>query len=188
MVVEVNIETCLEMSLTASQYVFLNLLWQKKNNSAISIIKSDLALKESIPDLLDRGFLIKTANAFIIERKACNKIFGTAEDADFWDFFSTFPLKVTMNGATRPLRALVLNSKNALDARSKYKAKVKTKAMHRHVMACLAAEMEQKKRANNLGYMQNILTWLNQSSWQLSEYLLKNEQPKAIKRHGEGLV
>jgi len=188
MVVEVNIESCLEMSITASQYVFLNLLWQKKVNTAKSLFVKDQSLKDSIPDLLDRGFLIKTGASFVIERKACGRIFGSSEDQDFWEFFSTFPLKVSANGSTRALRALDPNSKNALDARSKYKARVKTKAMHRHVMACLNAEMEQKRRSNSLGYMQNIVTWLNQSTWQLSEYLLQNEQPKATKKHGEGLV
>jgi len=188
MVVEVNIESCLNYKISPGQYVLLNLLWQKKTNTAVELLKVDPSLKDSVKDLTDRGYILKTGASFIIERKKCNDLFGLSEDQDFWEFFNTFPLKVSSKGSTRPLRAQDPGSKNALEARSKYKARVKTKAAHRHVMACLEAEMDQKRRSNNLGYMQNILTWLNQSTWQLSEYLLKNEQPKVVEKHGEGLV
>lgn len=188
MVIEVNIESCLNYKITPGQYVLLNLLWQKKTNTATALLKDDASLRESIKDLTDRGYILKTGASFIIERKKCNELFGLSEDQDFWEFFSTFPLKVSSKGTTRPLRAQDPSSKNALEARSKYKARVKTKAAHRHVMACLEAELDQKRRSNSLGFMQNILTWLNQSTWQLSEYLLKNEQPKVIQKHGEGLV
>ena len=180
MVIEVNIDTCLDRQITVSQFAFLSLLWQKKSNTAIALIKKDAGLGASIKDLVDKGYLIASDKSYVIERKNCNALFGLTDDQDFWQFFSTFPLKVSADGTT--------SSKNAMDAKSKYKTKVKSKAMHKHVMACLNAEMEQKRRSGKLKYMQNILTWLNQNTWQLSEYLLKNEQPKAIQRHGEGLV
>ncbi len=188
MVIEVNIESCLNYEITASQYVFLNLLWQKKNNTVAAVLKNDPSLNKSIEDLKSRGYILGVSGGFIIERKKCNELFGTSDDDDFWEFYSTFPLKVGSGGSTRPLRAQDPKSKNATEARSKYKARVKSKAAHRHVMACLKAEIEQKRQAGNLGYMQNILTWLNQSTWQLSEYFLKTEQPKVIQKHGERLV
>lgn len=188
MVIEVNIETCLQEGLTASQFVFLSLLWQKKVNTALAMRKIDPDLHKSLPNLVERGYLMTTDKSFIIDRKKCNELFGVSEDSDFWEFFSTFPLKVNSKGASRALRALDPNSKNAMEARAKYKDRVKSKAMHRHVMACLNAEMEQRRRSGSLQYMQNILTWLNQRTWQMSEYLLQVEQPKVEPRHGEGLV
>lgn len=188
MIVEVNVDTCLKDNLTASQYTFLSLLWQKKVNTAIELMKIDIGLQKSLPDLLERKYLMTKDNLWIIERKKCNMLFGEREDSDFWEFFNTYPMKVSLNGSTRVLRAQDPNAKNAMEAKSKYKARVKSKAMHRHVMACLNAEMEQKRRSNKLGYMQNIITWLNQQSWQMSEYLLKNEQPKVQPKHGEKLI
>lgn len=188
MVIEVNIGSCLSYGITASQYVFLNLLWQKKNNTAVAVLKNDPNLKESIESLQSKGYIVGSGKSLIIERKKCNELFGLSDDDDFWEFYSTFPLKVGMGGSTRALRAQDPKSKNAKEARSKYKARVKSKAAHRHVMACLEAEIAQKKQAGNLVYMQNIITWLNQETWQLSEYLLKHEQPKVIQKHGEGLI
>jgi len=189
MLIEVNTETCVQNNLTPSQFVFLALLWQKETDVALEILSKDSSLKDSIKDLLDRGFLMMISNRYIIERKKCNELFGESEDSDFWEFFSTFPLKVMSNGTSRPLRAQDPNSKNALEARAKYKAKVKSKAMHKHVMACLNAELDNRKRSNKLGYMQNIITWLHQQTWQMSEYLLKSENPKYVApKHGEGLV
>lgn len=188
MIVEVDVQVCLDSKLTISEFVFLSLLWQKKANTAIELMKNDIGLQKSIPDLHKRGYLIVKDKLWIIDRKKCNLLFGKREDSDFWEFFSTYPMKVSLNGATRVLRAQDPNSKNAIEAMGKYKARVKSKAMHRHVMACLNAELEQKKRSNKLGYMQNIITWLNQQSWQMSEYLLKNEQPKVETKHGEKLI
>lgn len=189
MLIEVNTETCVQNDLTPSQFVFLALLWQKETTTALELLSKDLSLKDSIKTLLDRGFLIMIGSRYIIERKKCNELFGESEDSDFWEFFSTFPLKVTSNGTSRPLRAQDPNSKNALEARAKYKARVKSKAMHKHVMACLNAELDNKRRSGKLGFMQNIITWLHQNSWQMSEYLLKSENPKnVVPKHGEELV
>ena len=188
MLIEVNIESCMEHGITVSEYAFLQLLWQKKNKTAALYLEVDPVLKRSMPRLSDKGFIIWNGKSIMLVRPKCNEVFGLSDDTDFWEFFNTFPLKVSSNGTSRALRASDPASKNALEARSKYKARIKTKTAHRHVMACLNAELEEKVKSKKLGFMQNILTWLNQNTWQLHEYLLKSEKPKAAQKYGEGLV
>ena len=187
MLIEVNIGSCIANGITASEYCFLQLLWQRKVNTAIGYKEVDTNI--DINRLIKLGYLLYyNEKGFCIDQKKCNELFGLV-DGHFWEFYSTFPLVGGVGSKTRSLRSADPRSKNALDAKSKYSSCIKTKPAHKHVMACLRAEIQQRTQAGTLVYMQNILTWLNQRTWQLSEYLLKSEEPKNKgPKHGEGLI
>ncbi len=190
MIVEINTSKLIEEGLTSDQYVLLYLIWEKKSAVASHLLKNNQALVKSLPDLVEKKYLLKfDSSTIIIDRKKVQQLIGLKVDF-FWELFNTYPAKVFTGGSNRVLRALSHDSWDAKTCKKKYESKIKTLAKHEHVMDCLNAELNERRKRNSMEYMQQLITWINQSSWEKSEVLLESQTVNKLNgdRYGEGLI
>lgn len=187
--IEIDIDECVEVGLTPSQYCYVKLLWEKKFDLARKLWYNDPGLQKTMDDLFDLGYVLffSEDTGYSIDKKKCDELFKFNK-SNFWEIFTTYPLKVNDGaGGIRVLRAASTESKDAKMALKKYEACIKTNSAHKKVLACLELELENKKKSSSLSYMQLLSTWINQRTWEKYEVLLEEEKPKGDK-HGEKLI
>ena len=93
----------------------------------------------------------------------------------FAELIGTYPMKVmTSNRGIRVLHAKDPDAKANLKCKLRYKKIVKDKIYkHKHIMKCLNNQL--KLERDNLGYLQNLETWINNHTWEKYENLDENE-------------
>lgn len=192
MIVEINIEYLISSQLTVNQYVMLNLLYEGKRNSfEYYLLTYDV--HEELKDLSDKGYILNYAedtlvSNLIISREKTSKLFGY-DDSFFWELFGTYPIKVSNGkGGTRALRPTSLKAALTKKMKKKYEKKVKTKAVHDHIMRCLRAEMWMRRKSQQLQFMQQLDVYLNQESWFNYEYLLEMSNEQKTNDYGQDLI
>ena len=163
MTIEISIESLKKFGITADEYLYLSLL-QRNSHDAIS----NLNLVVDLEGLQTKG-LVKLGES--IDRHIVRDKFSCANMSNYdqmWsELLSHFPLKVYVNGGVRPLRAKDPDAAANKQARKKYEKYVKgSVAKHNEVIRCLQIELDQRKKANSLGYMQMLSTWVNQCTWE----------------------
>jgi len=177
MIVEISTISLKDFGITADEYVYLQLL-QSGSHDVID----DLELVVRLEVLQTKG-LVKLGES--TDQHVVRDKFSSANSTPFdqmWsELLSHFPLKVYANGGIRPLRAKDPNASTNNRARKQYKKYIgDSVAKHKEVIRCLGVELDQRKKANNLGYMQMLSTWVTQHSWQkyqdLTESLDNNER------------
>ena len=185
----IDIRECLSEGLTPSQYCYIRLLWEGRRELAKDLYYNDAGLRENMEALIKTGYVLfySEDTGFSIDKKKCDDLFNFTK-SNFWEVFSSYPIKVNDGaGGVRILRARSPDSKDAQTALKKYQAIVKTKVAHKKVLRCLELELENRKKSNSLSYMQQLITWINQRTWEKYEELLEEEKPKED-NHGERLV
>ena len=192
MIVEINIEYLISSQLTVNQYVMLSLLYEGKRNSfEYYLLTYDV--HEELKDLSDKGYILNYAedtlvSNLIISREKTSKLFGY-DDSFFWELFGTYPIKVSNGkGGTRALRPTSLKAALTKKMKKKYEKKVKTKAVHDHIMRCLRAEMWMRRKSQQLQFMQQLDVYLNQESWFNYEYLLEMSNEQKTNDYGQDLI
>ena len=192
MIVEINIEYLISSQLTVNQYVMLSLLYEGKRNSfEYYLLTYDV--HEELKDLSDKGYILNYAedtlvSNLIISREKTSKLFGY-DDSFFWELFGTYPIKVSNGkGGTRALRPTSLKASLTKKMKKKYEKKVKTKAVHDHIMRCLRAEMWMRRKSQQLQFMQQLDVYLNQESWFNYEYLLEMSNEQKTNDYGQDLI
>lgn len=169
MVIQINTEFMLKAGLTGTQYMLLELLRTRKDKLIRQYIDFDPNGKKDILRLKELGFVLKMdKTGYLINQKEVSKVLDL-EDNFFWEIFSTYPIKVYNGNVTRILRNSSPDAKEAKECLKKYRSKVKTVAHHKRVLNCLEVELAMRKKEKNLGFMQKLVTWLNQSSWEQYE-------------------
>tara|TARA_R100001463_G_scaffold25650_2_gene60620 strand:- start:6287 stop:6838 length:552 start_codon:yes stop_codon:yes gene_type:complete len=95
-------------------------------------------------------------------------------DSMFSQLVSTYPMKVNTNNGIRVLHALNPDAKSNTKARNKYRKLVDGKAhVHTRIMRLLDVQLQVER--NNLAYMQNLETWINNHTWEKYENLNEND-------------
>ena len=120
-------------------------------------------MPQELYKLQDKKYL-KLTDKIELRDKAI-QLLTPSHDAAFQKFlevFGTYPIK-TYSG--RRLRPVKLDAKETLDLFQKYKKRVLEKGKHSYVKACLEAELKQRKMANTLEYMHEMITWVNGEKW-----------------------
>jgi len=169
MVLQINIDFMLKAGLTGTQCILLELLRSRKDKLIRDYIDFDPNGKADILALKSLGFILKIdKSGYILNQKKVSTVMDL-EDNFFWEIFGTYPIKVYNGNVTRILRASSPESKEAKECLRKYNAKVKNLPKHKHILKCLEIELAMRKKEKNLGYMQKLVTWLNQSSWEQYE-------------------
>jgi hypothetical protein len=192
MIVEVNTEYLIQSQLTAHQYIMLMFLYEGKLNSFEYYLAS-YGTDEDLNILFEKGYLLNYSEELrvqdlIVSRKEIGKLFGYDESL-FWEIFGTYPIKVSNgSGGTRALRPTTHKSALTKKMKKKYEKKVKTKAVHEHIMRCLQAELWMRRKSNTLQFMQQLDVYLNQESWYNYEYLLEMSNEQKTNNYGQDLI
>ena len=118
-------------------------------------------------------------------REKFNDEFLSTEDVIWHGLLSHYPLKVIANGAVRILRAKDPSSKANAKPKSRYLKYIgKDKKKHEHVIECLQRELLLRKRGNNLGFMQQLETWINNHTWEKYSDLSDGESKSTTESSG----
>lgn len=173
MKVSVDFNCLQENKLSADLYV---LLYCKHNELVVpEYVGKILFRDEDALKYLQRSEFIKITdeNEFSLRQKAINLFQIDSPTTKWLEFLGEFPLKVPgRNGSTRPLKVANADSKGNIKIKKKYLSIIKT-ADHDMIINVLQAEIEMRKKSNELQYMQNIDTWLNQANYDKYKYLVK---------------
>jgi len=163
MIVEICTKSLKDFGITADEYLYLSLL-----HSGSHDVIDDLKLVVRLEVLQTKG-LVKLGEETKdhVVRAKFSAPNATPFDQMWADLLSHFPLKVYANGGVRPLRAKDPNAATNQRARKQYKKYIGGSVVkHKEVIRCLKVELDHRKKANNLGYMQMLSTWVNQHSWE----------------------
>ena len=101
-----------------------------------------------------------------------------SSDEFFDEFISVFPTRVkTPTGETRILSPAGINTAVGFKLLKKWKGITNSNPeVQKHILDCLKAELELRKKTNTVQWMRNAETWLNKCTWEDYEYLLKEER------------
>jgi hypothetical protein len=161
MVIEINLDKLSELSLSPDEFVYLTLL----SRGAVDSLQ--LKLNINFEELQTNGWVKLGEEGKAILR---DKFVSSTVDnfTRMWhDLLSRYPIKVSSGNGIRLLRAKDPSSKANEKAKQKYQKIVKTDVIkHNFIMQCLERELDIRRRANSLGYMQMLETWLNNHSWE----------------------
>jgi len=85
----------------------------------------------------------------------------------FFELFHLYPRVVNAKGKERILRVLGVETAGAQRLKAKYERIIKNdKRKHLIVMKCLEAEIWERKRANNLGFMVELERYIDEQLWE----------------------
>jgi|TARA_R110002020_G_scaffold137687_4_gene307108 hypothetical protein len=180
--IEIDLSLLKENHLSPDDYIFLYLIWRKGFNTVESIplrIKATRLEHDgwiTLNDELDH-------TKFVVQQKFKDLYLADA-DKMFEELVELYPFKVlSPTRGARVLRAKDPNSMSNKKAKNRYKRIIQNKPhLHRYIIKCLKTQLEHEK--DNLGYMQNLDTWINNHTWEKYEdvNLKTNQDDRRITR------
>ena len=158
MIIKIDTEILKSISISADDFVYLYLLYDKNYDALLK-----LDLKPNADSLEQEGFvkLGETLEVHTVRQKFLD-LFQSSFDAMWSELLSHFPLKVFGKDGTRILRARDANANSNDKAKKKYRSVVgNNKLLHKKIVTLLGVELRLRKQNNTLGYMRMLQTWLN---------------------------
>jgi hypothetical protein len=180
MEITINLKTLKEHKLTLSEYVYLIGLYENKSDEEMREIISCVDILEE-DSLQDKGYIKIMPNGKTILRNAGKKLFESGDL--FTRFLVMFPVKTPDGRVLSPAGADTIKGRTLRD---KWKRHFKNKPdKERRALEVLDAELEWRRANNNLKFMHNAETWLNQGDYETYEYLLEERKNNSNKAHNE---
>jgi len=189
MFVNVDVEKMLKLKLTGDEYIFLDLLYNRKFPLAKKVARSNGFLSdESLRSMIERR-LVHNMNlpgeldvSKIIVRKWASEQLEESHDY-FAELLKHYPVKVTRpDGSTDMLRRELPNS------RLIYNKLVKGKPeLHQEIIRCLITEVSERTRTGQLKYMKRLPKWLAAEDWKVYLPLMNQNINKDAAEAGYGL-
>tara|TARA_R110001592_G_scaffold129419_2_gene341913 strand:- start:1364 stop:1900 length:537 start_codon:yes stop_codon:yes gene_type:complete len=173
MTIEIDLELLKTTDLTPNEFIGLYLTLRK----GYSYI-DELNLNIDWTKLETKGY-IDCDNSLITDK--FKKLFSNNFDAMFNELISIYPNRVQTSSTTRVLCAADPKAKTNLKAYKKYKLVV-GKKLHVHNRIIKLLKVQLKLQEDNLGYMQNLETWINNHTWEKYENLNENDGRTSAKR------
>ena len=121
---------------------------------------------------------------YIKDKAVTNKfrlLFSTNFDAMFEELVSIYPSKVESSNGVRVLHAIDPKAKSNLKARNRYKKVVGNK-LHVHNKIIKLLKVQLNVQQDNLAYLQNLETWINNHTWEKYENINENDGRTTTKR------
>jgi hypothetical protein len=172
---EIPIDTDIlrEYELSLDDYTWLYLTFKQELE-----LRDILSLSPNKYALTTKGFLMTDD----IMTQKFPSFFLTDFDAMFAELCEVYPFKVrTASQGVRVLRAKDPKAKSNKKARKKYFAVTKGRtSIHNYIIECLKEQL--KILGDNISYMQNLETWLNNYTWEKYENITKDETTTDQKR------
>jgi len=170
--------SCLQNNnITADLYI---LLFCRYHSNCIlpPIIKTaTLGDDHALEYLESEGFVkIIGDKQFSLRQKAINLFESNNSNKEWLEFLGKFPAKVPNGrGGTRALKISNPDSKGNVRIKKKYLDLIKSSPeLHSNIIRILEAEIKMRKNSNDLQYMHNMETWLNQADYDKYAYLLED--------------
>ncbi len=167
MKIEIDLALIEEHRLSPDDFVFIYTIWRK----AFGYIGS-IPLRINAKRLEIDGWIIlnddRDHTKFIVTDKFLN-LYRSDFDKMFEELVELYPFKVVSPGrGARVLRAKDPHAVSNRKAKMKYKKVVVNKPhVHKYIIKCLQTQLQHEK--DNLGYMQNLETWINNHTWEKYE-------------------
>lgn len=184
--VTINLKSWKSTNLSIQEYVFLKLLVEKGYTFADNTIKLTEA---ELSKLQLEGYIevIDTPEAVLsLPTQKSTKLFIEADnkfEKYFEELYKAYPRKVVdKSGGIRILRAENLTSQDAEKCKKRYLMFLQDHPNdHTKVMEGLKTELR-TRGVNNLGYMQNLETWIHQRTWEKYQDLGDSSQSESNER------
>ena len=170
--IEIDTNILKEHNLSADDYVYLYII-QRKGHQYLQT----LTLKPNLTTMQINGYLELGEHDTLVLTTKGTGLFYSDFDQMFSELLDLYPMKVSSPGrGIRILHAKDPSAKANLKAKKKYKSIVRAKkAKHDSIITSLKTQLEVDKE--NLGYLQNLETWLNNHTWEKYENIdYDNEQ------------
>jgi len=173
MTIEIDLDLLKTTNLTPNEFIGLYLTLRKGYSYL-----DELTLDIDWTKLESKGY-IDCDNSEITDK--FKKLFSNNFDVMFADLISTYPNRVHTSTSTRVLCAADPKAKTNLKAYKRYKTVVGNK-LHVHNRIIKLLKVQLKIEEDNLGYMQNLETWINNHTWEKYENLNENDGKQSTKR------
>lgn len=172
MEIVLNVSKMKSCQITPNQLVLLYLMYYEKFEDILVIFGKERALAirnslESSDYILSQGTRFRET---LLSKKNVEKLLGIRSDQiNFWEFYNCYPVKV----GTRVIRAAGPTTQVALKHEKKYLTRVKTIQQHQLAIKAISAFVAKKKLANELQYLPNMETVMNNSLWEQWEVFIQ---------------
>jgi len=174
--IKLHIPTLLGLGLSANEYTHLAFLYSKNEALARRVGPLDY---ESAEKLISKGYLnedyMLTEQGKDMFRQATKFI-----DKAFAELYNLYPRKVPDGkGGYRVLRSEGFDTQDAEVCKKKY-SKIVAEDVTKHEKIMRALRIELQMRKNNMVYMNNLQTWLNQRAWEKYMDLELNDDSEKV--------
>lgn len=171
MKVEIDFDVLKETKMSPDDFIYLYIIYRKGFNYL-----QQLNLKPNVEQLQSDGYvkLGETPENHTIRQNFID-LFVSDFDQMFAELVGTYPMKVNSPGrGIRILHAKDPDAKANDKCRNRYKKIINNKPYkHKHIMRCLNIQL--KVERENLGFLQNLETWINNHTWEKYENLDEND-------------
>ena len=173
MKIELDLKLLEEIKLDANSYLALYLIWRKGYGyfKPINLNPDWEKLQQDGWIVLD---LIDAITTYYVTEKFTD-LFECNFDVMFAELVAAYPMKVASpTRGVRVLHAKDPGSKSNLKAKNKYRKIVNNKK-HKHKEIMLLLQKQLLVDKDNLGYLQNLETWINNHTWEKYEEIDIND-------------
>jgi hypothetical protein len=164
MKIELDLKLLEEIKLDANEYLALYLIWRK----GYGYFKP-INLNPDWEKLQQDGWITFDTGAGLtdcIVTEQFTDLFDCNFDVMFAELVAAYPMKVASpTRGVRILHAKDPRSKSNLKAKNKYRKIVNNKK-HKHKEIMLLLQKQLLVDRDNLGYLQNLETWINNHTWE----------------------
>ena len=194
MVLDVDVELCIKLGITAHQYIVLKLVFDENYSEANEYLHATDTWKTFNSDLkyLRKINLITTMPAdgyYSAESITVSQEFiklHSFSDDPFEEFYNTYPTKtIRPDGIIDYLRV------DQQRSRLLYMNIIRmSKVKHDHMVKCLRSELKDRKSTGKMAFMKRMSKWLTSEEWRLYEHKisdLKNTQEVIPTKYGENV-
>ena len=170
MQVNIDFEILTQTKMSADDFTYLFIIYRKGFNHL-----NNLNLKPNLEELERKGYIKigETVDTHVIRQEFID-LFVSNFESMFAELLGTYPMKV--NSSSRGIRVLHAKDPDAMankKAKNRYKKIVDNKLYkHKYIMKCLDKQLAIER--NNLEYLQNLETWINNHTWEKYENLDEN--------------
>ena len=164
MTIEIDLELLKTTNLSPNEFIGLYLVFRKGYTYL-----EELNLNIDWTNLERKGYV---KNELVTDK--FKSLFSNNFDLMFSELISVYPNKVSTSTGVRVLHAVDPKAKSNLKAKNRYKRIVSNRLhVHNRIMKLLKVQL--KIQEDNLAYLQNLETWINNHTWEKYENLKENE-------------
>lgn len=184
MKIELNLNKLRKNFLSPNQFILLYLLYEKEFDTLLHLFGKEGSFKIR-NSLRDSEFLLDCPDRFtetLISKSHVEKLLGIKNsEINFADWYQIYPIKV----GNRVLRSSGCTTESYKKHKQKYLKRVTTIEEHQLAIKATEAFVSHQKRSDNLRFLPNIETVLNNSKWQEWEVFIEQSGRESLKWNNE---